>query len=155
MPVCEREYTDESPAPADAGPQVSVEVQPLDPPAARPRRFPWGLGAVALLVCVAAGFIHLGARGEPIRVQALPFRFRAQQRQDYVLLTWNPNAPAVRGATKATLTVQDGKQTEDIEIGLDTLRFGGVRYYPIFQDVSFQLTLAESARRTVSEQARP
>ncbi len=155
MPVCERESTEESPAPSYEESQPSPVVRPANTPAPRPRRYFWGLAALAMLVCLAAGFIHRGNQGAPIRIQAMPFRFQAHQRQDFVLLTWNPNATAVRRATKATLSIQDGKHTEEVDLSIDTLRIGGVRYYPIFQDVAFRLTLADSSRQTVSELAHP
>jgi hypothetical protein len=119
------------------------------------RRYRWGLGAVAALVCLAAGFIHSGVTRTPTRIEPLPFGFQAQQRQDHLLLTWNPAAQAVRKATRATLSIQDGLRSEDVELSLATLRRGGVRYYPVFQDVAFRLTLADSPRQTVSEQAHP
>jgi hypothetical protein len=136
--------------------EVGTETQPAEAPArSQRRRYGWGIAALAALVCLAAGFIHRGVTRPPIRIEPLPFAFHAQQRQDYLLLTWNPAARAVRNATRATLSIQDGMQNEDVEVSLATLRRGGIRYYPVFQDVNFRLTLANSPRVTVSEQAHP
>lgn len=133
-----------------------MQSRPMDAaPKRHARRFPWMLAGMAVLVCLAAGFIHHGVAPKPIRIEPLPFGFRAQHRQDYVLLTWNPAAKAVRNATRATLSIQDGPQSEDAELSLETLHRGGVRYYPVFEDVSFRLTLANPPRQTVSEGSRP
>jgi hypothetical protein len=133
-----------------------MATQPAEAPAQSHRgRYGWGLVALAALVCLAAGFIHRGVAGRPIRIEPLPFGFQAQQRQDHLLLTWDPAARAVRNATRATLSIQDGPQSEDVELSLATLRRGGLRYYPLFQNIAFRLTLAGFPRQTVSEQAHP
>ncbi len=156
MPVCERESIEESPAPAYEELEVGMETrQATAPVRGRRRRYRWGVAALAALVCLAAGFIHRGVTRTPIRIEPLPFGFRAQQRQDHLLLIWNPAARAVRNATRATLSIQDGRQSEDVELSLATLRRGGVRYYPVFRDVGFRLTLVDSPRQTVSEQVHP
>jgi len=156
MPVCESERIDESLAPAPDAWDVGMDTPPEggDPQRRRPRHF-WWFAVLAVLVCLAAGFINRGVAARPIRIEPLPFGFRVQQRSDYLLLTWNPAAGAVRNASRATLSIQDGPQSEDAELTLDTLHRGGVRYYPVFEDVSFRLTLANPPRQTVSEGARP
>lgn len=154
MPVCERESIEETQAPCREEFEAGMETEPANAPARSPGgRYRWGVAVLAALVCLAAGFIHRGVARGPIRIEPLPFGFQAQQRQDHLLLTWNPAAPAVRNATRATLSIQDGRQNEDVELSLATLRRGGVRYYPLFQDVGFRLTLAGFPRQTVSEQA--
>jgi hypothetical protein len=95
-----------------------------------------------------------GIAAAPARIEPLPFGFRAEQRQDRVALAWDPAAQAVREATRATLSIQDGPETEDVELNLAVLPLGGLSYSPLFQSVSFRLKLAGPSHRTVSEQAR-
>lgn len=155
MSACERESIEDSPAPSCEELESALGIHRVDAPARSHRRYRWGFAAIGVLVCLAAGFIHRGVTAAPIRLLPLPIGFRAQQRQDHLLLTWNPASRAVRNATKATLSIQDGLQSDDLELDLATLRRGAVRYYPYFQDVAFRLTLAESPRQTVSEQVHP
>ncbi|HEY1218510.1 MAG: hypothetical protein ABSE42_23135 [Bryobacteraceae bacterium] len=41
-----------------------------------------------------------------------------------------------RDATAATLTIHNGPEREDVVLDLDTLRRGGVDYFPVFEDVN-------------------
>ncbi|HEY1204008.1 MAG: hypothetical protein ABSH46_15075 [Bryobacteraceae bacterium] len=155
MTACELETIDEAATPSGDELEIDTETPPASAPAQRPRRrYLWVLAALLAAACLAAGFFLTGVVATPTRIEPLPFGFQAEQRQDHLLLTWNPAAPAVRGATRATLTIQDGPETEDVELNLAALHSGGLRYYPVFGNVSFRLSLANPSHRTVSEQAR-
>ncbi len=153
MPVCELETSDKVVTPSCEEPAVGIETPAAARPALR-RRYRWALGALFAAVCLAAGFILASAMAAPTRIEPLPFGFHLEQRDDRVALNWNPAAEAIRDATGATLTIQDGPETEDVELNLAALRLGGLFYDPIFRNVRFRLTLANPSHRTVSEKVR-
>ena len=155
MSACELEMIDEAETPSGDELEIDTETPPATAPAQRPRRrYGWVLAALLAAACVAAGFFLTGVVAAPTRIEPLPFGFQAEQRQDHVVLTWNATAPAVRDATRATLTIEDGPETEEVELNLEALRLGSLRYYPVFGEVGFRLSLANPSHRTVSEQAR-
>jgi len=159
MPICEPESIDEGLSAPRKEREVAAEVPPADAPAKRRRRrYPWVLVALLAVACVvawmaAAMLVHNGTAAVPARLEPLTFDFQAVQRHDHLLLTWNRGAKAVRDATAATLTIHDGPEREDVVLDLDTLQRGGVDYFPVFEDVSFGLTLAHTPGGSVSEQA--
>jgi hypothetical protein len=154
MTVCEPEMIDEAQTPLGEESEADTETPPQAAPARRPRRrYFWLLAALLAAISLAAGFFLTGIVARPTRIEPLPFGFQAQQRQDHLLLTWDSTAPAVRDATEAKLTIQDGPETEEVELNLAALRSGGLQYYPVFGNVSFRLSLAGPSHRTVSEQA--
>jgi len=133
--------------------EVGIETPAAAAPAPR-YRYRWALAVLLTAVCLAAGFFLSGVVAAPARIDPLPFEFEAMQYQDHMILTWNPSARAIRDATKATLAIQDGPESENVELNLAVLRLGGLAYYPVFQNVSFRLSLANPSRRTASEQVR-
>jgi hypothetical protein len=154
MPICELETIEDDATPLCEEMEVAIETPPPEAPGPHHRRRPWRwvFAAFFAIVCLAAGLFLNSVAAAPTRIEPLPFGFQAGQRQDRVALTWNPTARAVRDATRATLTIQDGPETEDVELNPAVLRLGGLSYNPVFQDLSFRLSLAGSSRRTVSEQ---
>jgi len=153
MTVCELETIDA----AETGNEMEIYTEAPDATVSRRRprrRYLWVVAALLAATSLAAGFFLVGILATPTRIEPLPFGFQAQQRQDHLLLTWDPIAPAVRDATRAVLTIQDGPETEEVELNLAALRSGGLQYYPVFGNVSFHLSLGSSSHRTVSEQAR-
>lgn len=162
MPLCEPETIDEVFRAPRKERELSVKAPPAAPPAVRRRRhFPWlfavllaVVGAAALVaVCVAAGIQLPGVAAAPIRLETMTFEFQAVPREDHLLLTWDPSAKAVRNAAGATLSIHDGPESEDAKLDLDTLRRGGVDYYPVFENASFRLTLTQTPGGSVSEAA--
>jgi hypothetical protein len=159
MPICEPESIYEGPSLAPDDGDVALEVSPVAAPARRHRRHPWVVAAFLAVVCAAAWLAVVvllrdgGVAAAPTHLEPLTFEFQAAQRHDHLLLTWNRTARAVHDATGATLSIHDGPETEDVELNLDTLRRGGVAYYPIFEDSSFRLTLTYGPRGSASEQA--
>jgi hypothetical protein len=156
MPICEPESTEEDlPAPDEIR-EVAMEIPVAAPARRHRRRYRWVPAALLTMACVAAGalvLVHGGAAPARIRFEPLPFEFQVAQQQDHLLLTWNNSAKAVRIATGATLSIQDGPESEDVELSLDTVRRGAIRYYPVFEDVGFRLTLTHASGGNVSEQA--
>jgi len=154
MAVCELETIDVAEIPRGDQLGIDMEVSPVAAPGRRfGNRYLWALAAPLAAVCLAAGFLATGVVATPTRIDPLPFRFQAEQRRDHLVLTWDASAPAIRDATRASLTIEDGPETEEVELNLAALRSGGLQYYPVFGNVGFRLSLANPSRRTVSEQA--
>jgi hypothetical protein len=158
MPICEPESIEEDLSFAQQAPKLAIAARPQVVPA-RPerRRSPWKSIALIVIACAVAGLaatilIH-NAAASPTRLEPMLLGFQATPRQDHLLLTWNPAAKAVRDATAATLSIHDGPESEDVQLDLDTLRRGGVNYFPVFENVSFRLSLIAPPTGSVSEQA--
>ena len=154
MTACELEVVDEVETAPSVEPEAETETQPPEAPARRSHRWRRLLVILAACVCLAAGFFVTTVATSPARLEPLPVGFDVQQRSDYLLLTWNANAQAIREASRATLSIQDGPETEDVELNLAALRWGRLRYDPIFGNVRFRLSLTTASRRAVSEEAR-
>jgi hypothetical protein len=155
MSVCEPETIDEAVTSSREKPEAVGKTAPAAAPARRsPRRYRWPLFGLLAVACAAGGVFLAGIAAAPTRIEPLPFGFQATQQGDHLLLTWDPAAAAVRGATRATLTIQDGPEKEDVELNLAVLPLGRLAYQPVFQNVGFRLRLANPAHRAVSEWAQ-
>jgi len=160
MPICEPESTEEDLSLSHEEREGAMDAPPVAAPARhRNRRYAWLAAALLAIACAfawlaAASLVHNGSAAvAPTRIEPLSFEFQAAPRQDHLLLTWNSAAEPVRDATGATLSIHDGPESEDVPVDLDTLRRGGVDYYPIFEEVSFRFTLTHAPGGSVSEQA--
>jgi protein TonB len=72
-----------------------------------------------------------------------------------LLVSWNRNAPSIMTARKATLFIQDGENTEPVDLALEQLHQGSVVYSPVTNDVSFKLELTDpQSGKTTSELVR-
>ena len=159
MPICEPEsieddlsFSYQEPKLTVAAPPNVASVQP------KRRRSPWKSATLIAIACAVAAragifLFHAGAAAAPVRLEPMILRFQATPREDHLLLTWNPAAKAVHDATAATLSIHDGPETEEVPLDLDTLRRGGVNYFPVFENASFRLSLTVPPTGSVSEQA--
>jgi hypothetical protein len=157
MSACAIETIDEFEAPHTELPGSATDQPPRaeSEPARRPRRSAlWILAVPLAAASLAAGYFLTGAAAAPVRIEPLPFGFQAQQQRNYVALRWDGNARAVREARRAILTIQDGPESEDVELDLGALRRGALWYQPVFGNVAFRLALAGASHRTVSERAQ-
>ncbi|HXA49362.1 MAG TPA: TonB family protein [Candidatus Acidoferrum sp.] len=72
-----------------------------------------------------------------------------------LLLTWNRDSAAIRNATKAVLTINDGEQHENVEMDLAQLRNGSIVYSPQTADISFKMEVTgKDDSKTASESVR-
>jgi hypothetical protein len=72
-----------------------------------------------------------------------------------LLLTWNRDAAAIRSASHATLTINDGERHENYEMDLAQLRTGSIVYSPLGGDVSFQIeVVAKDNSKIITEPLR-
>jgi hypothetical protein len=67
-------------------------------------------------------------------------------------LQWNQHAAPIATATSGNIQIEDGDRRKTLELTVDQLRFGKVIYFPLSNDVSFQLEVTDTAdSRSISE----
>jgi hypothetical protein len=157
------------PQPPAPKPQPIVETPALsseeEPAPGLFARLKWVFVIVlALLIVGGAGYYFFGRTAgpaTPVKVADTSLGLKVETNAGQLLLSWNRTAPLVTGATRATLTINDGDHKEDVDLDLATLRNGSIVYSPISGDVSLRLEVfdqktgksqAESVRRL---QGRP
>jgi len=71
------------------------------------------------------------------------------------LLTWNRDSEAIRNATHAVLTINDGDRQENYSMDPGQLSSGSIVYSPISADTSFRMELTERDQtKTTTESVR-
>jgi TonB family protein len=117
--------------------------------------------AVAMVVLVGGGLFvapvlfHRAARPGPAAQDSSPLQLRVDRTPGGLLLMWNRDAEAIRGATKVVLAIGDGDRHENIEMDPEQVRTGSILYPPISQDVSFRMEVTDAQHsKTASESLR-
>jgi hypothetical protein len=134
----------------EAPPAAKRSEPAAEPPAAVPAGLVGRAGVLsrfkslglALVFVVGAGAAYYsigrsGGAGPTAARDSLNLKLEANAGQLH--LSWNRDAAVVAGATRATLTINDGGQKEDVNLDLGTLRSGSVVYSPVSGDASFRL----------------
>jgi hypothetical protein len=107
----------------------------------------WILAAAGLLMIAAAVRITIGNRAPapaaapPVQTQTAPVALYVQHDGTALRLHWNPDADAVRGASKGALLIGDGPRQSRLDLGPAELRSGVASYWPESQGVVFKLEL--------------
>jgi len=82
-------------------------------------------------------------------------QLRVERANGELLVTWNRDAAAIRSATKAVLSINDGEQHENVDMDLAQLRNGSIVYSPQTTDISFKMEVTgKDAEKTMSESVR-
>jgi TonB family protein len=115
--------------------------------------------SIALFVAlfVYPGFLRSNNKPAPVtaRQDSSPLQLRVERANGELLLTWNPDAEAVRNASKAVLTIADGDQRENVAVDTAQLASGRIVYLPSGTDISFKLEVTDkSQKKTTSESVR-
>ncbi len=147
----------EAPAPEPAFTGFHAE----EPVSKRGRKLVWitgGLAVAALLMILLVYpglLIDRGPAPADTGEDTSSLALRVERSAGQLLLTWNREAEAVRAATRAVLSISDGPQQENVELGLEQLRNGSVVYSPLTSDVSFRLeVIAANQEKSTSEHVR-
>ena len=69
-------------------------------------------------------------------------------------LRWDKNAPAVRAAERAQLTVSDGSRVTELELDTSEIQHGYVLYSPETSDVTFRMDMHDRDGRSLTESVR-
>jgi hypothetical protein len=139
----------ESPAAVSAATPEKRTSFPFSIPAIAKRYQPallWAGGAVVSFASVAA---FLGPRDVSHRSLSNPFDLRIARSGQSLLVDWNRNAPALRDAPSATLTINDGSSQQRVTLDHAELAHGSVQFWPQSQHVVVRLDVTNS--REISE----
>ncbi|MGA2329964.1 MAG: hypothetical protein ABSH05_27280 [Bryobacteraceae bacterium] len=125
-------------------------------PAPRRRRWLW----LPLLAGLTGASWYLGYRvsgpGLPVpAVASEALALRVERSAGQLRLSWNRAAPAIATAQKATLSIVDGTQEQNLNLDLGQLRTGSLVYTPTTGDVAFRLEVTDLQHgKTVTESIR-
>jgi protein TonB len=75
---------------------------------------------------------------------------RVERSNGELLLTWNRDADAIKNASKATLTISDGEQHENVSMDLAQLANGSIVYSPSGTDISFKMEVTDKNQKTTA-----
>jgi periplasmic protein TonB len=127
----------------------------------RSPRLMWIAGGSAAALIILSGllvFPGLHRTKRPASVSssdASTMSLRVERSAGELLLTWNRDSDAIRGATHAVLAIADGERHENVDLDLAQLRNGSIVYSPSSSDIVFQLTVTgKNSAQTQSESVR-
>ena len=90
-----------------------------------------------------------------VRQDSSQLQLRVERAAGELLLTWSPEAEAIRNASKAVLSITDGDQHENVEMDLAQLASGRIVYSPSGTDIRFVMQVLDKAQnKTTSESVR-
>jgi hypothetical protein len=115
-------------------------------------------GAVMILAAVSIAVHHRRAPAATPRPDARSaVRLLVERDGGMLRLRWNPEAPEIRGASRAVLSIDDGGRESRLPLETAELQAGMATYRPQAQDVTFRLQLAGGAAGEirVSAERRP
>jgi protein TonB len=148
-----------APAPATAAPAVP-KADPL------PARSPFGgkklwalFGGITMLGLAGGTMFYLRTHSNPpgavVSNVSGSLDLKAELSNGQLLVTWNREAPSIKSAQHAVLSIVDGAQKEDVPLDLTQIRGGSIVYSPDPKgtgDVSFRLEVTDAnSGRTRSE----
>jgi len=147
------------PAPSKAS-STKVEVDEEEAPAGRSGKLTWiAISAVAAMIVIVGLFVYPGLlktrAPKTGNTDNSTLSLRVERTGGELQLSWNREADAIRGASKAVLSISDGPQHQDVELDLAQLQKGSIAYTPASTDVIFQLEVTgKSQAKTASEMVR-
>ena len=145
-----------APAPKDATPVVAPEEAPRSNKMVKLLLAAAASIALFVVLFVYPGFV--GKSSKPATTAAVdtsPLQLRVERTAGELLLTWNRDSDAIRTATKAVLTINDGDQHENVEMDLAQLRNGSIVYSPSGADISFKMEVSgKNQSKVASESVR-
>jgi TonB family protein len=160
----------EAPAPKIAAPAKAEKAEALPAvvapeiaaPAARSGKgMKLMLAAAASVALFVALFVYPGLLRTnskppaPVSKDSSQLQLRVERAAGELLLTWSPDAEAIRNASKAVLSITDGDQHENVQMDLAQLSTGRILYSPSGKDISFKMEVLDKARKkTTSESVR-
>ncbi len=90
-----------------------------------------------------------------VRQDSSQLQLRVERAAGELLLTWSPEAEAIRNASKAVLSITDGDQHENVDMDLAQLASGRIVYSPSGTDIRFVMqVLDKEQKKTTSESVR-
>ena len=115
-----------------------------------------GFVAIVLLFVYPGFLLHRAGR-PPVSPQqdSSQLALRVEHSGGELMLTWNRESSAIKNATRAVLSISDGAQHENVDMGLALLRSGSIEYSPSTSDVVFSMEVTGADQtKTTSESVR-
>ncbi|MGD0773870.1 MAG: TonB family protein [Candidatus Solibacter sp.] len=98
---------------------------------------------------------HNAKTANSARQDSSQLQLRVERAAGELLLTWNPDADAIRNASKAVLSISDGDQHENVQMDVAQLASGRIVYSPSSTDINFKMEVTDkSQKNTTSETVR-
>lgn len=105
------------------------------------------VGAAGLAFAIVATLLGTGSGHR--RVSSNPFDLRVARSGQSLLVDWNRNAPALRDAPSAQLTIDDGGEKQTLTLDRAELEHGSVQFWPQSKHVVVRMDVTNS--REISE----
>ena len=115
------------------------------------------VASIALFVglFVYPGWLHTNSKPTvPTHADGSQLQLRVERANGELLLTWSPDSPAIKNASKAVLSISDGDQKENVDMDLAQLNSGRIVYSPSGTDIRFEMKVFDKAQNATSEQVR-
>jgi len=97
---------------------------------------------------------HNAKTANSARQDSSQLQLRVERAAGELLLTWNPDADAIRNASKAVLSINDGDQKENVDMDLAQLATGRIVYSPSGTDIRFEMRVTDKAGKVTTEPVR-
>jgi len=158
-----------APEPEDLGALPSALIPDVEEPAATGLpAIRWSAKMARLTVAAAAGFVamvllfvypgfllHRTSRPAAPQQDSSQLALRVEHSGGELMLTWNRESNAIKGATRAVLAITDGAQHENVDMDLALLHSGSIEYSPSTSDVVFRMEVTGADQtKTTSESVR-
>ena len=153
--------------PSGPVPPASEDSHPITPPVlpaseksgSVKRKWIVAASAAGLLLLsgtlVYSGMSHKAKRTPASALAQSALALRVERAAGELLLSWNRDSEAIQNAARATLSIVDGDQRENVDLDLAQLRNGSIVYSPSGSDVVFQLSVTgKDSSRVQSESVR-
>jgi hypothetical protein len=110
--------------------------------------------ALCLGLFVCPGWLLNSTARAQVRPDTTQLQLKVERAKGELLLTWNPDAEVVKNASKALLSITDGDQQNNVDLGPAQLAIGQVLYSPSTTDVRFEMRVIDKSGKTTTEQVR-
>jgi periplasmic protein TonB len=153
--------------PSSPVPPASEDSHPIAPPVlpapekSGSVRWKWIVAASAAGLLLLSGTLVYSGMGHKTKrtpASALAhsaLALRVERAAGELLLSWNRDSEAIQNAARATLSIVDGDQRENVDLDLAQLRNGSIVYSASSSDVVFQLSVTgKDSSRVQSESVR-
>ena len=115
------------------------------------------VASIALFVglFVYPGWLHMNTKtAVPVRPASDQLQLRVERANGELMLTWSPDAEIIKDASKATLSIADGEQKENVTMDLAELAKGKIMYSPSSKDIRFEMAVTDKSGKTNTETQR-
>jgi TonB family protein len=150
-----RQPVDTPAEPVSLGPRP--DPKPHVPAAGTDWRRLWPAWIIAGLLVTIGGLLFQQFRTTKLlkhQKQTTELRLEPVRTGSQWELRWDKNAPAVRAANRAQLTVSDGSRFTQLDLDASEIQHGYVLYTPESSDVTFRLDMYDRSGRALTESVR-